>query len=154
MPRATGSTIARNDRPIKRWISSVRPDCLPVVDSRRMRSPVERGNIPYSAVTHPLPPPLNHGGTRSSTDAVQSTCVSPNRTMQDPSAWFAKPLSSVIARNSSGVLFDGRIRFSKGCPVVGAVCQPVVMQCGRIAMADRNPPKTDCRAKPECYISP
>ena len=50
-------TTARRERPIRRWISCVRPDCLPAAASRRMRSWVERGSMPYSAVTQPLPEP-------------------------------------------------------------------------------------------------
>ena len=36
-----------------------------------MRDPVARGNMPYSAVTQPLPVPRIHDGTRSSKLAVQ-----------------------------------------------------------------------------------
>ena len=39
-PSACRSTTARSERPISRWISSVRPPCLPAAASRRMRSPV------------------------------------------------------------------------------------------------------------------
>ena len=41
---------ARKLRPIRRWISTVRPDCLPAEASRRVRSEVARGSMPYSAV--------------------------------------------------------------------------------------------------------
>ena len=47
---------------------------------------VEPGSIEYSAVTHPLPRPRIHGGTRSSTDAVHSTLVRPIETSTDPMA--------------------------------------------------------------------
>ncbi len=53
-----------------------------------MRSPVERGSMPYSAVTQPLPELRIQPGTFSSRLAVQSTCVSPNFTRQEPSACF------------------------------------------------------------------
>ncbi len=56
--------------------------------SRRVRSWVARGSMPYSAVTQPLPPPRSQPGTRSSRLAVHSTCVSPNRTRQEPSAYL------------------------------------------------------------------
>src|SRR6185369_11208287 len=48
---------------------------------------LERGarSMPYSAVIHPRPWPLSHGGRRSSTVAVTSTWVSPNFTRQEPS---------------------------------------------------------------------
>ena len=37
----------------KRWISTVRPVCLPLAASRLTRVCVERGNKEYSAVTQP-----------------------------------------------------------------------------------------------------
>ena len=37
-PSATRSTTERKERPISRWISTVRPPCLPAVASRRVRS--------------------------------------------------------------------------------------------------------------------
>ena len=45
---------------------------------------VERGSIAYSAVTQPFPLPSRNGGTFSSTEAVQMTCVSPNATSAEP----------------------------------------------------------------------
>jgi len=36
-------------------ISRVRPPCLPRLASRWLRSPVARGNMPYSAVSQPWP---------------------------------------------------------------------------------------------------
>ena len=85
-PIAVRSTTARSERPTRRWISCVRPDGLPEVTSRRVRSCVARGSIEYSAVTQPLPVPRSQGGPFSSTVAAQSTLVSPNVTMQEPSA--------------------------------------------------------------------
>ena len=85
-PSATRSHTARSDRAISRWISWVRPDCLPLAASREARSGVEPGSMEYSAVTQPLPLPRIHGGTRSSTDAVHSTFVCPNVTSTEPGA--------------------------------------------------------------------
>src|SRR5215204_1361208 len=85
-PSSFRSTPARNERPIRRWISTVLPPCFPLTASRGVRSLVERGSIEYSAVTHPLPWPLIQDGTRSSTVAAQRTCVSPRRIEADPSA--------------------------------------------------------------------
>jgi hypothetical protein len=65
------------DRPIRRWISCVRPLCLPRAASRSLRVWVARGSMPYSAVTQPSPLPFLWPGTFSSTDAVHSTRVSP-----------------------------------------------------------------------------
>ena len=87
-PSAERSMEARRARPMSRWISSVRPPCLPRAASRAMRSLVERGSMPYSAVTQPAPVPITWGGTRFSRLAVQSTWVSPKRVRQEPSACF------------------------------------------------------------------
>ena len=64
----------------------MRPDCLPFAASRPTRSGDEPGSIEYSAVTHPLPVPLSHGGMRSSTDAVHNTRVRPKSTSTEPFA--------------------------------------------------------------------
>src|SRR3954470_11433319 len=85
-PSAVRSVTARRLRPISRWISCVRPDCLPVAASRELRVLVARGSMPYSAVTQPEPLPLRNGGTFSSTLAVHSTRVCPISTRTEPSA--------------------------------------------------------------------
>ena len=85
-PSASKSVTARKLRPIRRWISTVRPPCLPRAASRLLRVWVERGSMPYSAVTQPRPLPFIQRGTFSSTLAVTSTWVWPNRIRQDPSA--------------------------------------------------------------------
>jgi hypothetical protein len=77
------STTVRSARPIRRWISWERP--LGPVRSRDVRVFVERGSMPYSAVTQPWPRPLRNGGTLSSTVAVQITLVAPNSTSTEPS---------------------------------------------------------------------
>ena len=100
-PRAAMSTTARSDRPISRWISCVRPDGLPSLTSRRMRSGDEPGSIEYSAVTQPLPVPRIQRGTSSSTDAVHSTRVRPKVTSTEPSAMSVKSRSKVMGRSSS-----------------------------------------------------
>ena len=82
------SMHARSERPISRWISIVRPPCLPRAASRSLRVFVARGSIPYSAVTQPCPVPRIQPGTRASTLAVQSTFVSPKEISADPSACF------------------------------------------------------------------
>ncbi len=70
---------------MKRLISWARPffDA-----SRTMRDDDERGNIAYSAVTHPEPFPFRNAGTTSSTVAVQSTRVSPKAISTEPSAYL------------------------------------------------------------------
>ena len=86
-PSALRSNTLRSERPIKRWISCVRPLCLPRAASRSLRVWVARGSMPYSAVTQPVPDPRLCGGTFSSTEAVHSTRVSPKATSTEPSAW-------------------------------------------------------------------
>jgi hypothetical protein len=98
-PRASWSVMARRERPIKRWISWVRPDCFPRAASRAVRSSVARGNMPYSLVTQPLPAPFKKPGTPSSTVAVQMTRVLPSSINTLPSAVEIK----------SGVILSGRI---------------------------------------------
>ncbi len=85
-PSAFMSVTERSARPISRWISCVRPDCLPSVASRRPRVCVARGSMPYSPVTQPSPLPFFQRGTSPAHDAVHSTCVCPNFTRHDPSA--------------------------------------------------------------------
>ena len=51
-----------------------------------MRSPVDRGSMPYSAVTQPCPEPLSHFGVPLAMLAVQMTCVWPISMRQEPSA--------------------------------------------------------------------
>ena len=108
-PSAFMSTTERSERPIRRWISSVRPPWRPDEASRRIRSPVERGSMPYSAVTQPLPELRIQPGTFSSRLAVHITCVSPNFTRHEPSACFDTPRSNEIARISSASRRDGRM---------------------------------------------
>ena len=69
----------------------MRPSGRPLVTSRALRSPVEAGSIPYSAVTHPRPRPAIQRGTDSCTDAVQITRVSPHAIRTEPVAVETKP---------------------------------------------------------------
>ena len=80
------STAARRERPIRRCISLPRAFCFPLLMSRGLRWWVARGSIAYSAVIQPLPEARMKGGTFSSTEAVQSTWVLPQRTRAEPSA--------------------------------------------------------------------
>ena len=80
------SQPARRLRPIRRWISIVRPLCLPLAASRPTRSGDEPGSIEYSAVTQPLPLPRIQRGTSSSIDAVHSTGCARTVTRHDPAA--------------------------------------------------------------------
>src|SRR5688572_32809469 len=56
----------------------------------------------YSAVTQPLPEPLRHSGTDSSTDAVHNTRVRPVLIMQQPSAYGAADISMMVGLISDG----------------------------------------------------
>src|SRR5215208_140936 len=111
-PSAARSVTARRLRPIRRWISWVRPLCRPRAASRSVRVWVERGSMPYSAVTQPFPVLRRNGGTRSSTVAMHSTCVSPNRARHEPSAYLAIPGSRLTGRSASEARPEGRISLS------------------------------------------
>src|SRR5204863_9489478 len=119
---------ARRLRPISRWISWVRPLCRPRAASRSVRVAVERGSMPYSAVTQPLPLLRRNGGTRSSTEAVHSTCVSPNFARHEPAAYLATPATRVTERIASASRPEGRMRFSSGGPVLPEPDQLVGLQ--------------------------
>jgi len=96
------SHTERNERPMSRWISWVRPDGLPSFTSRRIRSGEEPGSIEYSAVTQPLPLPRIQRGTSSSIEAVHSTRVRPKLTRTEPADMSVKSRSKVTGRSSSG----------------------------------------------------
>ena len=82
------------------------PDCRPRTASRSVRLSVERGSMPYSAVTQPRPVLRRNGGTRSCTVAAQSTWVLPKRTRHEPSARSARSR----ARGSPGGVRARRVR--------------------------------------------
>lgn len=90
-PRAFMSTTERSERPMRRWISWVRPPTLPRSDSRGVRVRVARGSMPYSAVTHPRPVLRSHAGTPCSMVALQRTRVWPMSMRTDPSGMEAYP---------------------------------------------------------------
>ena len=87
---------------MSRWISALRPDSFSLSTSRRLRSRLARGSMEYSAVTQPWPG-RTWGGTRSSTAALHSTIVSPQRMSTLPSANFVK--SAVISTGRSSLYF-------------------------------------------------
>src|SRR5688572_23522983 len=127
-PSASRSTTARSERPISRWISWVRPVCLPPAASRRPRVWVARGSMPYSAVTQPRPLPRSQEGRLVSTEAVHSTRVSPNPTRQLPSAWRVKPGSMTISRIWSGARPDGRMSTPWKGGALDSGCSAVQLQ--------------------------
>ena len=86
---------------MRRWISIVRPDCLPRTASRGVRVGVAPGSMLYSAVSQPRPEPRSHDGTPSESDAVQTTCVSPSSMRADPAANLATPGVIVSGLSSS-----------------------------------------------------
>src|SRR4051812_27053304 len=108
-PRAARSIEARNERPISRLISWVRPPMRPLTDSRSLRMWVARGSIEYSAVTQPKPEPLRQRGTPSVTLAAQSTRVRPNSTSTEPSAWSSQLRVMVTGRSWSAARPSGRV---------------------------------------------
>src|SRR6187402_2448631 len=101
-PSSVRRATDRSDRPIRRWISWVRPPTRPALASRCVRVVVARGSMPYSAVTQPLPVLRRNGGTRSSTLAVQITFVRPTSIRTEPSACARKPGVMVVGRRSEG----------------------------------------------------
>ena len=106
-PSSFISTAWRRLRPIRRWISTLRPSFL--TPSRALRVPVEAGSMAYSAVTQPWPFPRRKGGTPSSTLAVQMTRVLPVAMRQLPYAVRTKSVSMVTGRFSSGCLPSNRV---------------------------------------------
>src|SRR5437764_829494 len=137
-PIAARSVTARRLRPISRWISWVRPLCRPRAASRSVRVLVERGSMPYSAVTQPRPVLRRNGGTRSSTLAVHSTWVSPNLARQEPSACLLTPGSRITARRASAARPDGRIIVSNS--------KQLALALGRHRTAHRPPRAAGDRA--------
>ena len=111
-PSFSRSTTARNERPIKRWISIVRPVNFPFELSRRFRVLVALGSMLYSAVTQPVSLPRRNGGTESSKVAEQITFVSPKETTTDPSGCLKTFVSILIGRNCWTVLPSCRKLFS------------------------------------------
>ena len=101
-PSAFRSTAWRRERPISRWISTLRPSFL--MPSLFLRSVVDAGSIAYSAVIQPCPLSRRNGGTASSTLAVQITRVFPVAIRQLPYAVRTKSVSIVTGRFSSGCL--------------------------------------------------
>jgi hypothetical protein len=101
-PSAAKSTTPRSERPISRWISIERPSGRPRAESRALRSPVEAGSIPYSAVTQPSPEPARQRGTPTWADAVQMTRVSPAAMSTEPVAGGTKPGRIDTGRRPSG----------------------------------------------------
>ena len=73
------STTERKLRPMRRWISWVRPPILPRSLSLGVRVTVERGSIEYSAVTQPRPELRSQPGTPCSMVALVRTRVLPKR---------------------------------------------------------------------------
>src|SRR3954468_21081814 len=126
-PSAGRFVTDRNDRPIRRWISCVRPPTFPCEASRCIRVLVARGSMPYSAVTQPFPLLRRKGGTRSSTLAVQMTLVCPALISTDPSAWIVYSGMRLVSRSwlagrwsdrMTGSLLDPREIFRERTPEI------------------------------------
>ena len=81
--------------------------------SRCLRSPVEAGSIPYSAVTQPRPLPAIQRGTLSCAEAVQITRVSPDRDQRRAGGGAHEPR---LDRRSGAVLRRAR------CALVSRPC--------------------------------
>ena len=120
---------------MSRWISALRPESFSLSMSRRERWRLARGSMEYSAVTQPQPG-VTWGGTRSSTLALHSTTVSPQRISTLPSANLMKPardappgaahyifvhLHGSISPSSSDQIVSTNSLASKGRQVVDAL---------------------------------
>ncbi len=99
-PSASMSTTVRNERPIRRSISMLRPWRRPV--SRGVRVPVEAGIIAYSAVTQPLPLPRRQPFTFSSMVTAHKTFVLPHSIRHEPGAVSSTWRRIVHGRFSAG----------------------------------------------------
>src|SRR5450755_3597379 len=110
-PSTLISTAARMERPIRRWISCVRPEGRPLVTSRGVRLAVARGSMEYSAVTQPFPLLRRNGGTVSSTVAAHSTCVFPTLISAEPSAVIRQLVVICTGRSCPAVRLSVRITF-------------------------------------------
>src|ERR1035438_9163900 len=110
-PSMLMSTAARMERPIRRWISCVRPEGRPLVISRGVRLAVARGSMEYSAVTQPFPLLRRNGGTVSSTVAAHNTCVFPTLMSAEPSAVMRQPVVIWTGRSWPAVRLSVRIAF-------------------------------------------
>ena len=95
------SATARRLRPMRRWISWVRPDWRPRAASRSPRRSVEPGSIEYSAVIQPRPLPWRKRGTAGSSHTVHSTSVPPTLHSTEPSGFWVKSGSICTGRSSS-----------------------------------------------------
>ena len=78
-PSRDRSVTLRSDRPIRRWISWVRPPGRPLFTSRGERSFVAAGSIEYSPVTHPLPVPFSQRGASSAHAGGTQDAGAPHR---------------------------------------------------------------------------
>src|SRR5918992_89714 len=135
-PRPWKSITPRSERPMSRWISTVRPSGRPLATSRRFRSPVEAGSMPYSAVTQPRPWPDIQRGTSSSTVAVQMTRVPPASMRQEPSAVRTKPGTMLTSRRSPGERPSWRRSLTAGCSARGTGSRPR-SRCARFPWCSR-----------------
>jgi hypothetical protein len=97
-PARRDRRTARRLRPIRRWISWVRPFCLPL---RGFALAAGVGRARQHAVLgrHPAAALASQAGPRSSMLAVHSTRVSPNATNTEPSAWRVNWRSMLTARS-------------------------------------------------------
>ena len=135
-PSRRRSTAARRLRPIRRWISALRPESFSLSMSRRERWRLARGSMEYSAVTQPQPG-ATWGGTRSSTLALQSTTVSPQRISTLPSANLMKPV--VISTGRSSLYFRPSARVICLPPQIRSLTNSLASKGRRSSMPSPRP---------------
>ena len=115
----------------------MRPSGRPRLTSRCLRSPVDAGSIPYSAVTQPRPWPASQRGTPSCTEAVQITRVSPVEISAEPSALRTNPGSIVIGRSSSAAAAAGALAAHAATRAGRSTCSTALERHLQEARAER-----------------
>src|SRR6266481_8360201 len=145
-PSFSRSTTARNDRPIKRWISTLRLSIRPFTISRGFRVCVEYGSIEYSAVSQPPVTACSfiQRGTFSSIITAQITRVLPIETKTEPLAYGATFNSKLIGRISSGARPSFRCIGEK-LDAGPALCDEDLRR-RKWRLLNRNPARSELRA--------
>ena len=106
------STSTRTDREATRGRQSGRTQEIQRLIGRSLRAVIDLTRLGERQIRIDCDVLQADGGTRSSTEAVHSTWVSPNFARQDPSAYFATPGSRTIGRIASGARPEGRMLLS------------------------------------------
>src|SRR5208283_5416893 len=140
-PRPPSSATARRLRPIRRWISWVRPEGRPRVASRSLRRSVEPGSIEYSAVIQPFPLPCRKRGTLGSSVTVQSTFVRPISQSTELSGFAVKSRTNRTGRSASGLRPSARPHPTCACVTVVSPTRGAPTPCTASALSRHAVPR-------------